>query len=324
MSVSIIIPAYNAAKSIERCLDSILAQEDIHIIKEVLVIDDGSKDNTADLVKSYENQFPIIRLIKKNNGGVSSARNEGIRQATGEYLVFCDSDDELQRECCSELYYTIKQNHSDMVICGYEMIDNNSVVVRIPQEKYSIKERHITECFDYFFNNFFLNTPWGRIYQRDKISVLFDENLQNGEDIKFNLDYLRCNPYCKSVNQSLYKIHTDRENSLSRSKLYALAGILQTQMYIGKFVQDLGVQLSWYDFSDYCLSLIWTNIVDGKNLGQFSCKEGYEAINWTSSYYSYLKTLTPKRIINKITKIVIKNKSIASIFFETIALLKRL
>ena len=94
IKVSFIIPAYNAENTIEECINKILkiSRKDI----EVLVIDDGSKDKTAEICKSIQDSR--IRFIHKENGGVSSARNMGIDSALGEYLLFCDADDWIQAD----------------------------------------------------------------------------------------------------------------------------------------------------------------------------------------------------------------------------------
>lgn len=323
MKISIIIPAYNSEKTLFRCLQSIYLQDAQEVIKEVIVINDGSKDNTAGVVLEFKKKYAKIRLIEKENGGVSSARNAGLKVATGKYVLFCDSDDELTEDCCGVLYNAMEASTCDMVICGYEMVGENTLIKRCPVESKYFEVNHIKECFDYFFNGFFLNTPWGRIFHKEKISIFYDENLQNGEDIKFNLDYLRENPYCIAIPQKLYIVHTENENSLSRGRQYALAATTQTQINIGQFIFDMDVKVNWSEFSDRCLSLIWTNIIDGRNLEQFKCKTGYEMVEWTSSYQYFLEKLKPKKLVNIITKSVIKYKLVAVVFFELLAFVKR-
>ena len=91
MRLSIIIPMYNCAIVIERCLDSIEVGPDM----EVIVVDDGSNDNGSDVVRHYMEHHSYVRLLRKENGGVSSARNVGIEAATGNYIMFIDADDYL-------------------------------------------------------------------------------------------------------------------------------------------------------------------------------------------------------------------------------------
>lgn len=324
MNLSVIVPAYNAEKTISRCLESICSQVEESIIREIIVINDGSSDNTEKIVESYVNKNPKVRLINKQNGGVSSARNIGIEAAKGDLIMFVDADDQLTPVCCKTLFDAITNNACDMVMCGYQLQSGKTSISRIPISNMCGKVTHIRDCFIYFFENLFLNAPWGKIFWRNKIKILFDEKLQNGEDIKFVLDYLRENPFCIGVSQSLYVNHADCENSLSRNRLYALEATAQTQMIIGGFINDIKIANFWNDFSDYCISLIWTNIIDGKNLKQFSCEKGYDSIKWTSDYYSFLGTLTPQRKVNIIINKIIKYKGIALATFGLMAQLKRI
>lgn len=91
MTISVIVPVFNRELTIARCLQSIINQ--IVAVDEVIVVDDGSVDGTAEIIKSYQLDHPNIKLVEKRNGGVASARNAGIRVATGEWILFLDSDD---------------------------------------------------------------------------------------------------------------------------------------------------------------------------------------------------------------------------------------
>lgn len=323
MDISIIIPAFNAGKTLGRCIESVKKQINQEIIREVLIINDGSTDNTIEVVEHYQSHYEKIQLINKSNGGVSSARNMGIRVAKGDLVMFLDSDDEMMPCCCETLFNAITKSCCDMAVCGYDLCSKNSVLTRLPTGNICETGIDIVNSFDYLFYSFFLNAPWGRILWRKKINVLFDENLQNGEDVKFILDYLSVNSKCIGVNQNLYKIYIDNENSLSRGRLHALEGTTQTQTFIGTFIKDNAINTGWDQFSDYCLSLIWTNVIDGRNLGQFTCKKGYESIKWTREYKEFLKSLTPKRMINIILKMLLRYKIVTVAYLECLALLKR-
>lgn len=91
--ISIVIPAYNASATLVRCLDSLIVQSYPHF--EALVVDDGSSDNAFEILKSYAEKDSRIKAIHKENGGVSSARNLALSKAKGEYIAFCDADDEV-------------------------------------------------------------------------------------------------------------------------------------------------------------------------------------------------------------------------------------
>lgn len=305
MSISIIIPAYNAEKTIERCLDSVLAQEGFENIKEILVVDDGSKDNTAEIVKSYTNQFSVIKLIEKTNGGVSSARNEGIRQATGEYIVFCDSDDEMKVRMCCRLYDALLNSDADLAICGYEEKSTTDVREIIPINSDSSKTLKIQNCFNELFFGLFLNQPWNKMFKRKCIDCMFDENLQNGEDIKFVLAYMKKNPKCKIISEPLYLVHTENNSSLSRQRINALKTTTEIQLCVWSFIKQMNIKISMDQFANYCISLLWAPAVDGIMLGQFSSREAANQIKLSDQYIRMIRILSPSGLVNKLTRSIV-------------------
>ena len=100
--ISVIVPVYCAETYLKKCIECILAQTFLDF--ELLLVDDGSPDNSGIICDSYASRDSRVRVIHKKNGGVSSARNEGLRQATGTYVMFCDSDDFVDSSWCIELY----------------------------------------------------------------------------------------------------------------------------------------------------------------------------------------------------------------------------
>lgn len=145
ISVSIIIPAFNIAPYIGRCLKSVLNQtlKDI----EVIVVDDGSTDNTAKEISFYTNNDDRIRLIKKKNGGVTSARLAGVRESRGEYIGFVDGDDFIEPDMFEHLLKNAIKYHADISHCGYQMV--------------------FPDRTDYYYNT-------GRIIQQDTLAGLKD------------------------------------------------------------------------------------------------------------------------------------------------------
>ena len=116
MKISVIIPVYNTGNYLKKCLNSILNQTLKEI--EIIIVNDGSSDNSLDIIKKYMKKNKNIILINKENGGQGSARNMGISRATGEYISFVDSDDFIDEEMLEEMYLTAKENDSDIVICN--------------------------------------------------------------------------------------------------------------------------------------------------------------------------------------------------------------
>ena len=136
--VSVIIPAYNCAKSIGKCLDSLERQEYGNI--EVLVVDDGSTDDLSRVVESYGQ----VTLIRKENGGVASARNTGLDAATGDYIMFVDSDDYLDDGCIQALMQEAKKQPADIIRFRFMWEYPNGTVMydtnELPSRTYLTKE----------------------------------------------------------------------------------------------------------------------------------------------------------------------------------------
>lgn len=115
--VSIIVPVYKAEAYLHRCVDSILAQTFTDF--ELLLIDDGSPDRSGEICDEYAQKDSRIRVIHKENGGVSSARQRGLDEAVGEYTIHADPDDWVEPNMLEELYKKAKQDDADIVICDY-------------------------------------------------------------------------------------------------------------------------------------------------------------------------------------------------------------
>ncbi|ERT68058.1 glycosyltransferase, group 2 family protein [Cetobacterium somerae ATCC BAA-474] len=180
--LSVIIPAYNVEKYIERCVNSVLNQYLKNI--EIIVIDDGSKDKTSDIcLKISENNKNII-YKKVQNGGCSAARNLGVSMAKGKYIAFLDSDDWVDSDMYINMIEEAEKNQADIVICGFKKLDENKNLlstVKIP--KRNNKNEYI-DCTTEWFAS-----PCNKIYKRDlleKNNIRFLLNIYTGEDMFFN------------------------------------------------------------------------------------------------------------------------------------------
>ena len=132
-AISVIIPVYKSEKYIERCLDSVKSQSFTDF--EVLIVDDGSPDKSAELAEKYTSDRRF-KLLRQENGGPGIARNTALAQARGEYVAFVDSDDAATADYLEKLYDAAKKNQADVVMCGYMLCDKNG---RRSREKMLIK-----------------------------------------------------------------------------------------------------------------------------------------------------------------------------------------
>ena len=119
MKISVIVPVYNVAADLPRCIDSILTQTYPNI--EIVTVDDGSPDNSGAILDDYAAKYPNIRVIHKENGGVTSARLRGIEEATGEWIGFVDGDDEIEPDMYARLLKNAVEYDADISHCGYQM-----------------------------------------------------------------------------------------------------------------------------------------------------------------------------------------------------------
>lgn len=176
--VSVIVPVYNCEKYIGKCLASISAQEYRNV--EVIVVDDGSSDKSADIVADQQKQDGRIRLIKQQNQGVAIARNYGIKHATGKYLLFVDADDYIGKSYIRELVECAELNQSELVFCGYTMVDEQKG--RKTQIRPKYYEQGVREEWAYIIcvicSRMYLREFW----ERSHLEFIYEEGAR-GEDM---------------------------------------------------------------------------------------------------------------------------------------------
>ena len=211
--ISVILPVYNCEKWVERCIKSILNQTYKNI--QLIIINDGSTDNSLEICKKYENDKIII--INKENSGVSETRNIGLEKAEGKYIFFIDADDYIKDDCIENMYKKAKEYDADVVKCDNEQFNDkgtikkdklfNNIYLYDMQDNNS-KNQILNEMVEtYKYNN-----VWGELILTEKAKkIKFDKNLAMGEDFLYNYDlYNTCDKilvipdeyYCYYLNKS--------------------------------------------------------------------------------------------------------------------------
>ena len=196
MKLSVVVPMYNSEKYIKRCINSIINQDMKDI--EIILVNDGSRDKTNYIAEKYVEKYKNIKLIdKENNEGLSAARNTGIKNAIGEYIVFIDSDDEINNGMFTNMYELGKKSDSDLVMCSYlrKYKDFDVEIKANIKEDYVIYNRSQVEkiIIPTFVENieYGYYYAWTKLYKRkflDKHNILFREKIKFGEDWFFNLE----------------------------------------------------------------------------------------------------------------------------------------
>ena len=185
-TISVIIPIYNTAEFLPRCLDSVL--NNTYRELEVICINDGSPDNSLDILKGYAANDSRIRIINQKNAGVSVARNRGLDEATGEYIAFVDSDDWIHRQYFEILLRCMHESGADIQVCGEHV---TSVLTPDPQFGPEHLQSTVLNEFQALENGL---SACKRLYRREVIrGVRFVKDMRFGEDRVFNMEIYRAN-----------------------------------------------------------------------------------------------------------------------------------
>ena len=202
MKISIIVPIYNKESYLDKSLTSISEQSYKDI--EVLLIDDGSTDSSGKICKSFCEKDSRFKYIYKQNGGVSSARNAGLIEATGDFIGFVDPDDFINKEMYHTLINQADIDELDIVACGINIIDGDNVtkIVNSDNEYYnSCKALENLLRWSYDVSPYL----WNKIFRKNVLEgIKFDEALSVGEDRLFIFETLLKIRRYKVINKCLY------------------------------------------------------------------------------------------------------------------------
>jgi glycosyltransferase involved in cell wall biosynthesis len=186
--VSVIIPIYNVEQKLDRCLNSIVNQTLSNI--EIILVDDGSPDNSPKICDEYAQKDKRIRVIHKSNGGLSDARNAGLTIAKGEYIIFIDSDDWSEDIMLETLYSRAYVDGSDIVVCSYSVdYSNNNFSVKKQLQNGIFCTEKIPEAIYMLDENGMFNVVWNKLYKHSvlkKSHLSFEIDGVPGEDLLFN------------------------------------------------------------------------------------------------------------------------------------------
>ncbi|RAR51132.1 glycosyltransferase family 2 protein [Flavobacterium lacus] len=217
---SVIVPVYNVETFLHQCIDSILKQTFTNF--ELLLINDGSSDSSAAICLAYQKNDDRIKLINQENGGASSARNNGIHHATGDYLIFVDSDDFLDSDdLFYELSQTIQKHNADVVLYGgknYNVSSNNYSISRGNYDLTIIKSFSLIQTFEYLIQKkLFPGSAW--VYTTKakliKENGIFFRTKIIAEDIDWNTKIFGCVSSIDAVNDLYYVYRKNQVNSVT-------------------------------------------------------------------------------------------------------------
>ena len=264
--ISIIVPIYNVENYLRMCLDSI--QNQTYTNFECLLINDGSPDNSAEICREYAAKDSRFRYFEKENGGVSSARNLGMKCANGDYITFVDPDDWLDPDYLEILYLKMMEYDADVAIATYKKysVSDRCYYFHVLDQDYYEKiytgdellaELPYRESFDSTFN-----VSWGKLFKRSLLySLVFNEQRVMGEDLEFNFKvFLRLNK-CLYIHKPLYNFRRHDSSACARMLTdkdlvddleirmerisYLLVRNIDPQIYIEKTKEFLRVRIQY-------------------------------------------------------------------------------
>ncbi|MBF7115611.1 glycosyltransferase family 2 protein [Pediococcus pentosaceus] len=210
--VSIVIPIYNVEDFLESCLNSVKNQSYKDI--EVLLVDDGSKDNSKKICDEFIEIDDRFKYVYQKNSGVSSARNNGMRNARGEYITFVDGDDYLDKDHIEKMVNGLSQ--SELAISGRKNVTQNGIETEFKYDKDITFDSK--ELIDQILKTGIVYSfPWNKIYKLKILhdnGIQFDESLDYGEDLVFNIQYALLTRKSTLITGSTYN-YVYRENSVS-------------------------------------------------------------------------------------------------------------
>ncbi len=244
MKVSVILPVYNGEKHLVECLESLVAQTLSEI--EIICIDDGSKDNSGKILDEYSSKYPEkFKVFHIENGGVYKARERGIKEAIGEYIGFCDCDDTIKPNMYEALYQRAISDNSEMVICAYERIDEETGKVLCREmTQFGNKVLHVSGCMDMLP---IINTAlWNKLIKREVAvkHVHFEKAPRVAEDMMFLLSlypYMNNIAFCEIP---LYNYFVRQGSAMSGIKLEEIS-VMQEAMLKTKALVDTQGEETW-------------------------------------------------------------------------------
>ena len=211
--ISFIIPVYNSGRYIERCLEAIIAVSKGLNNIEVIIINDGSTDNSEIICRRYIANYSFLKLYSQKNKGASSARNQGLVKSNGKYIWFVDSDDTISTVNFSSIYDYLKLNNPEVVAFNY-CEEKTQFLTEIK----TINDFSIQTSSEYLMKNKRLYL-WNKIYSREAIeSIMFLEGTKNIEDFLFNVEVLIRNLQVHLLPITGYIYNTTNNVSTSRNR----------------------------------------------------------------------------------------------------------
>lgn len=216
--ISVIVTAYNIKDYLPRCLDSLLKQTYGNL--EVIVVNDGSTDGTAEVCDEYAAKSDMIQVIHKENGGPSSARNAGVALARGEYIGYVDGDDWTEPDMYEEMLRACEENGAQIAICTYRQIGKGGAKISPTGNVVVLSREEALEIYISGHPNYHIyHSVWSKLFRREIIQDIAFPEGRKSEDIMYTTWAMTKVSKCVFVDTPYYNYMMDREDSIMNTKL---------------------------------------------------------------------------------------------------------
>ena len=312
IKVSVIVPVYNVYAYIDKCLNTLVNQTLTDI--EIIVVNDGSPDNSEEIINKYLNSFSNIVYYKKENGGLSDARNYGLKKAHGEYIAFIDSDDYVSYDMYEKMYNKAKSGNFDIVVCDinyvYETTDRvDRVSSNIPKDTTDIKKAMLD----------IYPAAWNKIYKKK----LFDSGIEFKKGIWFeDVEFIyRMMPLIKSIGviHEPFNQYLQRKGSITSSIDKRIYNYIDNWNGIIEYYKTNNLYEKYYNELEYCyVRYLYATFV--KQASKYNYEEYMEAVNKAIyNVHKYFPKYRKNKYFYRSPKgiyLLLFNKNIAKIIYK--------
>lgn len=334
--VSVVVPIFNSEKHLNTCIESLINQQFDDF--EVLLINDGSTDNSLNICKKYSEEYDYIKILSKSNGGTSTAKNLGIRNAKGKWIVFVDSDDYVDKNYLSKLYSNVVKHDTDLVAAGlkidYER-DGLSIKLHVPENSIFRNKDNLKEgiyTLDYYA---LLNVNVSKIYRKEILKtnlIFFSDNLSTGEDLAFNCNYFQhINSMYLIADTPYHYVRRDEESLVNSYKKNLIDMVAQCNQSRQQLYSHFNMNekkhkklyaRSYVDYMATCIPNLYRN---NSNLNKVDREQQLKRIINDPQLQLYVNYYpTEKNLLTSFFLIMckIKNKKIANNFYTLLFFLR--
>ncbi len=216
--ITVIVPVYNVENYLEEAINSVISQTYKNL--EILIIDDGSTDNSSQICDKYAKKDIRIKVFHQTNKGLSGARNTGLKNATGKYIMFLDSDDKFEPQACETMYKFIERTKADYAIGNYINIDEDGSKWETPIFKKDTYKEFTLSIKDYEKSFYIMNSAvWNKIFRKsflDSLNITFVERLPAEDAIFTTTCFIKSKKVCY-IPEIIYQYRQRYSNSISNS-----------------------------------------------------------------------------------------------------------